>query len=112
MTIEQVKEQAKELFNQDITDEMAQSLLNEYGARELSDQTLAEISAGAGGDTVWRPYTYHCFNCQWEGTAFSLGEATEKHKQECLNCSSPYLISEEQQRWLAHIAKFPKAAIF
>lgn len=50
MTIEQVKEEAKKRFGQNLTDEEAHALLDQYGG-EMSDEALGSVS---GGNCTWR----------------------------------------------------------
>lgn len=45
MTIEQIKEEAKERFGKDLTDEQAQALLENYGG-ELTDEDLENVAGG------------------------------------------------------------------
>lgn len=101
MTIEQVKEQVKKLTGEAITDEKAQALLDEHGS-ELSDGELGAVSGGAGGDTSWW-YTFHCWSCQWDGTARAFTEAQAKHMRECPNCTKAQIIQapEPIPEWLA-----------
>ena len=48
MTIEQVKAEIKTRFNEDITDEQAQALLEKYGG-ELTDEQLDGVAGGIIG---------------------------------------------------------------
>lgn len=47
MAVEQIKEEAKKRFDQDLTDEQAEAILKSDGAEELSDQALEEVAGGA-----------------------------------------------------------------
>lgn len=46
MTIEQVKAEAKEHFDQDLTDEQAGALPEAHPAEELSEEELSQVSGG------------------------------------------------------------------
>lgn len=49
MTIEQIKEEAKEHFGRDLTDEQAPAWLDAHPAGELQDEELENVSGGHGG---------------------------------------------------------------
>ena len=103
MTIEQVKEQVKKLHNKDITDQQAQAILDKHPGGELSESELGAVSGGAAGGTSWW-YEFHCWSCQWDGTAQTLAQAQAKHSRECPGCAKAQIIQapEPIPEWLAN----------
>lgn len=46
MAVEQIKEEAKKRFDQDLTDEQAEAILKSDGSEKLSGQALEEVTGG------------------------------------------------------------------
>lgn len=55
MTIEQVKEEAKKHFDQDLTDEQAGALPEAHPAEELSEEEMSQVSGGVFQDPLIPP---------------------------------------------------------
>lgn len=60
MAVEQIKEEAKKRFDQDLTDEQAEAILKSDGAEELSGQALEEVTGGTNNVKI--TYLNHNLN--------------------------------------------------
>ena len=56
----------------------------------------------AGGTSWW--YEFHCWSCQWTGTARNMTEAKLKHGAQSPSCSKSEIIQapEPIPEWLAN----------